>query len=156
MGILSDHDIEGQVELILRLLDAPSRREIWRSLQCTPYTFAMLGIPVTTSDADLWLRCQRDQIALVTANRNRKGSDSLEATLQKFNLPDCLPVFTLANAQRMAASAAFGFHNALHPSAPPSNMNNKYRHARFLAQGRKDSSICCSDAIYFPIIALLN
>ncbi len=45
--------------------------------------------------------CQRAQVVLVTANRNDAGPESLEATIQHHNTPQSLPVFTLANDQRV-------------------------------------------------------
>jgi hypothetical protein len=49
----------------------------------------------------VWEACQREQVILLTANRNDAGPDSLEATLQQYNTPTSLPVFTLANEQRV-------------------------------------------------------
>lgn len=49
----------------------------------------------------MWRKCQSNQLILVTANRNAKGQDSLEATIRQLNTPDSLPVITLANARRL-------------------------------------------------------
>ena len=46
-------------------------------------------------------RGQREHGVLVTANRNDAGPESLEATIQQQNTPQSLPVFTLANDQRV-------------------------------------------------------
>ena len=40
-------------------------------------------------------------VVLVTANRNDAGPESLESTIQHQNTPQSLPVFTLANDQRV-------------------------------------------------------
>ena len=40
-------------------------------------------------------------VVLVTANRDDAGPESLEATIQHQNTPQSLPVFTLANDQRV-------------------------------------------------------
>ena len=45
--------------------------------------------------------CQRAQVILLTANRNDEGPDSLAATIQQHNTTHSLPVFTLANDQRV-------------------------------------------------------
>src|SRR5262249_10326723 len=73
------------------------RFEPWRN-------FRTLGLAVTVADAILWHTCQGLQIALVTANRNATGPDSLEATIRAHNKADSLPVFTLADAQRVLHS----------------------------------------------------
>ena len=49
----------------------------------------------------MWEVCQREQVVLLTANRNDAGPESLEATMQQHNTPESLSVFTLANDQRM-------------------------------------------------------
>ena len=49
----------------------------------------------------MWEVCQREQVILVTANRNDEGPDSLESSIQQYNTPQSLPVFTLANDQRV-------------------------------------------------------
>jgi len=38
---------------------------------------------------------------LITANRNREGEDSLEATIRRENTPTCLPVITLTDPSRI-------------------------------------------------------
>jgi len=75
-GILADANCEGHLALLLRLF-----QEGWRH--------------------GVWEACQREQVILLTANRNDDGPDSLEATIQQHNTPASLPVFTLANEQRV-------------------------------------------------------
>ena len=38
---------------------------------------------------------------MITANRNRRGADSLEAVNQSENQPDSLPVITIADQDRV-------------------------------------------------------
>jgi hypothetical protein len=38
---------------------------------------------------------------LITANRNKRGPDSLEAVIQHENQPDSLPVITIADSKRV-------------------------------------------------------
>jgi hypothetical protein len=70
-------------------------------------TFRDLGLAPDASDALLWQRCQEEQIILITANRNNDGPDSLEATLRTQNRPDSLPVFTVADAERVLHSGEY-------------------------------------------------
>jgi hypothetical protein len=49
----------------------------------------------------VWEACQRAHVVLLTANRNDAGPESLEATIQRHNTTENLPVFTLTNDQRV-------------------------------------------------------
>ncbi len=64
-------------------------------------TFEDLGIDRSASDAILWRVCQREELVLVTNNRNAAGPDSLEMVVREENRPNSLPVFTLANPDRV-------------------------------------------------------
>ncbi len=75
-GILADANDEGHLALLLRLFQEGWRRDVWEA-------------------------CQREQVILLTANRNDDGAESLEATIQQHNTPASLPVFTLANDQHV-------------------------------------------------------
>jgi len=70
-------------------------------------SFASLGVPPHTPDADLWHLCQTRQIVLITGNRNEEGPASLEATLQASTTPTSLPVLTLSEPQRVLSSRAY-------------------------------------------------
>jgi hypothetical protein len=65
------------------------------------HSFHELGLTSTVADDVLWQVCQQQQIVLVTANRNDEAPNSLEATIRSQNREDCLPVFTVADAQRI-------------------------------------------------------
>ena len=45
--------------------------------------------------------CQRQGIVLITGNRNAEGPESLEITIRNENGPDCLPVLTIADRDRL-------------------------------------------------------
>jgi hypothetical protein len=64
-------------------------------------TFEQIGLSRTASDLEIWQECQRREIILVTGNRTGRGTDSLEMAIRNCNAPISLPVFTLANAQRI-------------------------------------------------------
>jgi hypothetical protein len=49
----------------------------------------------------VWRTCQSEQLILITGNRNKRGPDSLEATIQSENQPDSLPVITIADLNRV-------------------------------------------------------
>jgi hypothetical protein len=67
----------------------------------------MLGLPDDAPDSEVWELCQREQLVLVTANRNAEGDDSLEATMRARNTPDSLPVLTVADARRVRSSKEY-------------------------------------------------
>ena len=100
-GILADANCEGHLALLLRLFQQHWRQEVWAFLRLAQVSFADLGLPPSASDREVWEVCQREQVVLVTANRNDAGPASLEATIQHQNTPQSLPVFTLANDQRV-------------------------------------------------------
>src|SRR5262245_13502191 len=67
----------------------------------TRVSLSDLGLQPDASDRDVWEACQREQVVLLTVNRNDGGPESLEATIRQHNTPASLPVFTLANDQRV-------------------------------------------------------
>jgi hypothetical protein len=48
----------------------------------------------------LWRFCQSQGCVLLTSNRNRRGADSLQATIEREGRPESLPVLTLADSAR--------------------------------------------------------
>ena len=100
-GILADANCEGHFALLLRLFQQNWRQEVWEFLRLAQVSFAGLGLPPGASDREVWEVCKREQVILVTANRNDEGPDSLESSIQQYNTPQSLPVFTLANDQRV-------------------------------------------------------
>ncbi len=106
-AIMADHDIEGQMQILLRLLTSAEWRVLWTELMVRVESFASLGLPVDTPDAELWRLCQTRQIVLITGNRNQDGPESLEAVIQAANTPASLPVLTISEPQRILSSSAY-------------------------------------------------
>jgi hypothetical protein len=98
--ILADANCEGHLALLVRLFQEGWRHDVWEILHLTPRSLSDLGLQPDASGRDVWEACQREQVILLTANRNDDGPESLEATIQQHNAPASLPVFTLANDQR--------------------------------------------------------
>ena len=86
-AIMADHDIEGQVRVLLRLLTSAAWFEVWHEPAVRVESFASLGLPQGTSDAALWQSCQTQQIILITGNRNKAGPDALAAVIERNNTP---------------------------------------------------------------------
>ena len=104
-AIMADNDIQGQMRVLVLLLESDAWLDIWASLNprhsdlCRSFLRSKRG-----RCARLWHACQREQIVLITANRNKAGPDSMEATIQAFNTTSSLPVFTLADSKQIIAS----------------------------------------------------
>lgn len=55
------------------------------------------GLPDNCPDQEIWRFVQQRRFLLITSNRNRKGETSLQATIERENRPDSLPVITIAH-----------------------------------------------------------
>lgn len=106
-AIMADNDVDGQVTILLDILHGIDWLEIWTALDFSLESFESLGLPRDTNDATIWKVCQEKHIVLITGNRNRHELDSLDATIIKFNMPDSLPVITIANPTRVASSKGY-------------------------------------------------
>ena len=100
-GLVADVNDAKQVRVLVMLLQEESRAEFWDHLGLSLPTFADLGLRPSSSDLEVWLACQREELLLLTANRNDDGPDSLEATIRTHGTPRSLPVLTLADANRV-------------------------------------------------------
>lgn len=103
-GILADNNIEKQVEALFVILQSESWQDLWKEIDLPLLKIRDLGLALDVSDAILWHACQKEELILVTANRNKQGPDSLEATIQEHNNDDSLPVLTIGNAQKVLHS----------------------------------------------------
>jgi hypothetical protein len=112
-GILADINVEGQQRAIMSVWESDEWREIWLGLGLSLESFRTLGLSEDSSDALIWRTCQREKLVLITANRNALGPDSLEVVIRSENQPDCLPVVTIANPQRVIQDRIYGEHVAV-------------------------------------------
>lgn len=100
-GILADINSQGHLDLFMHVWVSDEWREIWEYLQLSVVSFEEMGLIAKAPDDVVWHVCQERQIALLTANRNNEAPDSLEATIRQHNREDSLPVFTIADANRV-------------------------------------------------------
>jgi hypothetical protein len=100
-GILADANCTGHLDVLLRFFAREWRQDVWTFLSLTPFSFADVGLRLNASDREVWTLCQREQIVLITANRNDEGPESLEATIAQENTAQSLPVLTFSNDQRV-------------------------------------------------------
>ena len=70
-GILADVNIQGHVDLLVILMQAEPWKLFWDYLQLPYLHFADVGLAPNTPDSLVWETCQREELVLVTDNRNR-------------------------------------------------------------------------------------
>jgi hypothetical protein len=98
MKILIDHNIEGFAPLLLGVL----AKEGWAELlQLRCIYFSDTALPVNSDDTTVWRYAQSEEALLLTSNRNRQGSTSLQAAIDRENHPSALPVITLSHPERL-------------------------------------------------------
>lgn len=100
--LLLDHDLEGQVPF----LEAGWRETGWdQYLHLELIRLRDLNMPNDASDQDIWHYVQREHLLLLTNNRNREDDTSLQATIERENTPDSLPVLTVSDKDKLVLPA---------------------------------------------------
>ena len=98
MIFLVDHNLEGHA----LLLSGSITNQGWQDLFLIRFILLEeIALPANSSDRIVWRFAQTNQMVLLTANRRMKGSDSLEQVLREENVPTCLPVVTVGDADRV-------------------------------------------------------
>ena len=111
-GVMADNDVERQFQVLLGIMQGDALAEFWSDACLSVCTFESLGLPRDLPDRDLWQICQKNEIVLVTGNRNQQGPASLEGAIRELNTPQSLPVITLANPRRVLDNKAYAQHTA--------------------------------------------
>jgi hypothetical protein len=106
-GLLADVNTRGPVDYLVQHMRAEPWAEFWRHLGLTLFHFEDVGLTPTSTDLEIWHRCQADQLVFITNNRNARSPDSLELTIREYNQPDSLPVFTIANLDKFRTSRPY-------------------------------------------------
>lgn len=98
MKVLFDHHMKKQ-EILLWVT---MRSEGWLKLLDIPMqTFEDVDLPIDSSDREVWRFAQKNDLILLTANRNSEG----EETIRDENKPTSLPVVTVGMIDRMEESS---------------------------------------------------
>ena len=105
-SLLADANADAHLDAILAVCESPYWREFWESLAIQVYHFADLGLDSSMPDDRLWEYCQQRNLVLLTSNRNSRGPTSLQATIASKGEVGDLPVFTMADADRVLADRA--------------------------------------------------
>jgi hypothetical protein len=100
-GILADINVREPHRDLMEIWTSDAWRDLWDGLGLVVETFRTLGLSHNASDAIIWRTCEREDLVLMTANRSRRGPDSWDAVILSEYQPDNLPVFTIANANRV-------------------------------------------------------
>jgi predicted nuclease of predicted toxin-antitoxin system len=103
-GILADINVQGHVDSLVALMQGEPWKLFWDHLHLRYFHFAEIGLAPDARDSLVWETCQKEELVLLTENRNMKDADSLEATIQTHNTPTSLPVLTIANVPHLRAS----------------------------------------------------
>lgn len=101
MTVLVDHDLEGDARHIWGVLTSEGWVELL-SLRMT--TFMDVGLPLNSTDRQVWRYAQAHRMLLLTGNRNMTGEDSLEQTIRDENTSTSLPTVTIASMERLPES----------------------------------------------------
>ena len=110
---MADHDVEGHLRALLRVLMSDEWRDFWDELGCQIESFESLGIASNTPDRRLWRLCQDRDIILITGNRNKEGAESLEATIEQFSTEASLPVLTISEPHRIFTNHEYTYRVAV-------------------------------------------
>lgn len=96
--ILIDQDIKGHG----LFLELGWRETGWEQL--LPLEFKLLsdvGLPPNCADQDIWRFVQQQGFLLITGNRNREDETSLQATIERENTTESLPVLTVSRKESL-------------------------------------------------------
>lgn len=104
IDLLVDHNIERHGQLLW----GQFRPADWGAMQVAAFrSLIECGLDPIADDRTIWKHCQANSLLLLTANRNERGSDSLQAVIREFNHADSLPVLTLADPDRVLRDAVY-------------------------------------------------
>lgn len=98
--VMLDNDISGHCDL----LAATVKKLGWEDYEEKIVHFITIrdaGLAGDTPDREVWRHCQRNEMILLTANRNREDATSLDQTLLDENTEGSLPVLTVSDPRRL-------------------------------------------------------
>jgi hypothetical protein len=106
-GILADVHMRGFIEALVREMKSDYWADFWKHVGPEFYYFEDVGLTPTSTDLEIWHRCQAERLILLTDNRNQEGDDSLESAIRLHNQSDSLPVLTIGSLDRFGNSKAY-------------------------------------------------
>ena len=98
MIFLIDHNLKGHALVLFGAIASQG----WLDIVPIQFvTFAEMDLSIDSDDRVVWQLARKNQMILLTANRSRKGKDSLEQVMREENTSASLPVVTIGNAERL-------------------------------------------------------
>jgi len=98
MKILVDHNLKGHAALLFVTL----KEDGWVELLDLSFVyFSETPLDESSDDTTVWRYAQAQHALLLTDNRNRRSDDSLQATIERENHPQALPVLTIGSKERL-------------------------------------------------------
>jgi hypothetical protein len=96
--ILLDHNLEGIGVYLIAGLKETGWDQLIR-LECK--TLSDYGLPGNYPDDEIWRFVQQKRLLLITNNRNNDDEISLQATMQRENTPNSMPIITIPKTGAM-------------------------------------------------------
>ena len=106
-GLLADEHADAHLRALVQVCNSPRWREIWTTIGVRNHGFSDFKLSPGISDLILWQFCQAESLLLVTANRNGRGSDSLDVTIRTHGIATSLPVLTIADERLMLVDRGY-------------------------------------------------
>lgn len=107
-GVLADVNIQGHVDYLMSIVRSAAWGDLWQELALTYSAFDDVGLAPDAADDEIWQCCQDGGYVLITNNRNRDRNTSLESVIRARNTERSLPVFTIADTERLRHSREYG------------------------------------------------
>ncbi len=96
--ILLDHDIEGYDVYI----ETGWRETGWDQVFTLEFNrLRDFSLPDNSPDQEIWRFVQRERLLLITNNRNNEVETSLQATIERENTPDSVPIITVSDKESL-------------------------------------------------------
>jgi hypothetical protein len=106
-GILADINVRGHVDYLIQRMQAEPWTDFWNGLGLVLRHFEDIGLTETSTDQEVWQRCQAEELVLITDNRDYDSPESLEATIRQHNTARSLPVFTIADLEKFRTQPTY-------------------------------------------------
>jgi hypothetical protein len=98
MIFLIDHNLKGHALVLFGAIASQGWLDV---LPIQFVNFAEVDLEIDSNDRVVWRLAQEKQMILLTANHSMKGRDLLEQVMREESTLNSLPVFTIANADRL-------------------------------------------------------
>lgn len=106
-GILADVQMIGDIGPLIGAMQREPWTEFWNYLGLVLYRFEDVGLTPASTDLEIWLRCQAEQLILVTDNRNEDSADAMGAVIRVHGTPASLPIFTIGKLGRFQSNREY-------------------------------------------------